>query len=293
MEMGKSVFERGDRKPLIKNIIVGVIGAGLCVWGIVALFAVLNGDKLKTGTDSSVDSQTQSEAASQPPVTSVQTTEPTTEPTTPPTSSPQSAQTEPTEPLPEGVDDSYFDDAVFIGDSRTQGLQLYGGLPGGTTFYAAKGVNVGTVGAATIKDGGEEVTVYEALKRHSFGKVYVMLGVNELGWASEKTFIVRYGELLDEIRNSQPDAIIYVQSILPVSKSKSDSSVYTNSRIDLYNGLIKQMCEEKGAVYLDVAEAVRDDSGALPEEATVDGIHLKKDYCIKWKDYIRTHTVPA
>lgn len=53
------------------------------------------------------------------------------------------------------------------------------------------------------------------------------------------------------------------------------------------------MCEEKGAVYLDVAEAVRDESGALPEEATVDGIHLKKDYCLKWTDYIRTHTVPG
>ena len=37
----------------------------------------------------------------------------------------------------------------------------------------------------------------------------------------------------------------------------------------------------------------QDESGALPEEATVDGIHLKKDYCLKWTDYIRTHTVPG
>ena len=289
--MGKSVFERGDRKPLIKNILVGVVGVGLCIWGIVALFAVLNGDKLQSGTDSSAASRTESsDAATQPPETSA----PTQPPTDPPASS--SSSTPPTDPSstqPEGVDDQYFDDAVFIGDSRTQGLMLYGGLPGGTTFDAAKGVNVGTVGEATVKDGGEDVTIYEALKRHTFGKVYIMLGVNELGWASEKTFIARYGELLDEIRNSQPDAVLYVQSILPVSKTKSDSSIYTNSRIDLYNNLIKQMCEEKQAVYLDVAEAVRDESGALPEEATVDGIHLKKDYCLKWTDYIRTHTVPG
>lgn len=289
--MGKSVFERGDRKPLIKNILVGVVGVGLCIWGIVALFAVLNGDKLQSGTDSSAASRPESsDAVSQPPATSP----PTQPPTDPPvSSSPSIPPTDPSSIQPEGVDDQYFDDAVFIGDSRTQGLQLYGGLPGGTTFYAAKGVNVGTVGEATVKDGGEEVTIYDALKRHTFGKVYVMLGVNELGWASEKTFIARYGGLLDEIRNSQPDAILYVQSILPVSKTKSDSSIYTNSRIDLYNNLIKQMCEEKGAVYLNVAEAVRDESGALPEEATVDGIHLKKDYCLKWTDYIRTHTVPG
>ena len=78
---------------------------------------------------------------------------------------------------------------------------------------------------------------------------------------------------------------------VPVSKEKSDSSVYTNSRIQLYNSLIVQMCEEKGAVYLNVAEAVQDESGALPAEATVDGIHLKRPYYEKWKDYIMTHTV--
>ena len=118
-----------------------------------------------------------------------------------------------------------------------------------------------------------------------------MLGVNELGWASENTFIARYGSLLDGIREAVPDAVIYVQSILPVSKEKSDSSVYTNSCIQLYNSLIVQMCEEKGAVYLNVAEAVQDESGALPAEATVDGIHLKRPYYEKWKDYIMTHTV--
>ncbi len=31
--MGKSVFGREDRKPLVKNIVVGIIGAALCVWG--------------------------------------------------------------------------------------------------------------------------------------------------------------------------------------------------------------------------------------------------------------------
>lgn len=41
------------------------------------------------------------------------------------------------------VADSYFDDAAFIGDSRTQGLQLYTGLPN-ATFYATQGLMVDT-----------------------------------------------------------------------------------------------------------------------------------------------------
>ncbi len=255
--MGKSVFGREDRKPLVKNIVVGIIGAALCVWGIVALFAVLNGDRLETAPGSSLASDTQASSVA-------------------------------------GADeagDAYFNDAVFIGDSRTEGLMIYGKMPEGTTFYAVKGLNVNTAATAQIQDGEEQVTILEGLKRHAFKKVYVMLGVNELGWASENTFIARYGSLLDGIREAVPDAVIYVQSILPVSKEKSDSSVYTNSRIQLYNSLIVQMCEEKGAVYLNVAEAVQDESGALPAEATVDGIHLKRPYYEKWKDYIMTHTV--
>ena len=37
-------------------------------------------------------------------------------------------------PVPESalVEDTYFDDAVFLGDSRTDGLRLYSGLPHGT-----------------------------------------------------------------------------------------------------------------------------------------------------------------
>lgn len=61
--MGKSVFGREDRKPLVKNIVVGIIGAALCVWGIVALFAVLNGDRLETAPASSLASDTQASSA--------------------------------------------------------------------------------------------------------------------------------------------------------------------------------------------------------------------------------------
>ena len=82
--MGKSVFGREDRKPLVKNIVVGIIGAALCVWGIVALFAVLNGDRLETAPGSSLASDTQASSApaTDPPPTTASTTASTTAATT-------------------------------------------------------------------------------------------------------------------------------------------------------------------------------------------------------------------
>ena len=52
-----------------------------------------------------------------------------------------------------------------------------------------------------MKEAGSDkkITIMQALEKHKFGKVYVMLGVNELGWVYEKVFIQRYGELVDEM----------------------------------------------------------------------------------------------
>ena len=189
------------------------------------------------------------------------------------------------------VADSYFDDAAFIGDSRTQGLQLYTGLPN-ATFYATQGLMVDTCFSKKfVKAGGGKITIPDAMKNQTFKKVYIMLGVNELGWAYEKVFIQKYGEVVDKVKELQPDAKIYVQSILPVTKAKSDGdAIYNNTKISRYNELIEQMCREKGVTYLHVADAVGLDNGALPAGSATDGVHLNREYCYKWLDYLKTHT---
>lgn len=189
------------------------------------------------------------------------------------------------------VADSYFDDAAFIGDSRSQGLQLYTGLPN-ATFYATQGLMVDTFFSKKfVKAGGGKITIPDAMKNQTFKKVYIMLGVNELGWAYEKVFIQKYGEVVDKVKELQPDAKIYVQSILPVTKAKSDGdAIYNNTKISRYNELIEQMCREKGVTYLHVADAVGLDNGALPAGSATDGVHLNREYCYKWLDYLKTHT---
>jgi lysophospholipase L1-like esterase len=142
--------------------------------------------------------------------------------------------------------------------------------------------------------GGKKISVMEALKKTSFSKVYIMLGINETGWPYSNLFIQKYGEIIDEIKNINPEAIIYVQSILPVSQKVSSSHSYVkNTKISEYNLLIQQMAEEKEIYYINSAESVATTDGYLPEEAASDGIHLKKDYCYKWLEYLKTHTANA
>lgn len=189
------------------------------------------------------------------------------------------------------VAESWFDDAVFIGDSRTEGLALYDGL-GGASYYAHKGLMVSTVDSApAVRVGGKKISVMQALRKKKFGKVYVMLGVNELGWGSSKTFVEDYGKVTDEIKKYQPEAKIYLQSILPVTAKKSSSSgVYTNTKIESYNQAIQKIAKDRKVRYLAVNTAVSDAAGCLPEDASTDGVHLNARYCGKWCEYLRAHT---
>ena len=191
------------------------------------------------------------------------------------------------------VDESYFDDAVFIGDSRTQGFIFYNGLSN-VIAYMEKGLNVEkALEKPVIEMNGKQLTVVDALAEgKSFNKVYIMLGVNELGWAYSDIFIEKDSELVDKIKEVNPEALIYIQSILPVSEEKSSSDkIYNMDKINEYNALIKLMAEEKGAIYLNVFEAVVNDKGYLPENASTDGVHLKKDYCKLWFDYLKDNAV--
>ena len=61
------------------------------------------------------------------------------------------------------VEDDYFADVLFLGDSRTHGLQLYGGLTEGTYFHAV-GATVETVFSKATQEleDGKKVPMVEA-----------------------------------------------------------------------------------------------------------------------------------
>ena len=197
-------------------------------------------------------------------------------------------------PVPESdmVDRSYFDDAVFIGDSRTMGLIYTMKLTNAVSF-AEKGMMVDSVLLDPIvKRGNKKITVIEALKEMEFSKVYIMFGINETGWVYSEVFIQKYGEMIDAIREINPEAVIYVQEIMPVTHKVSDNHRYIkNRKIYEYNSLIRDMAEEKEIYLIDTAGAFATEDGSLPDDVAPDGIHLTKEYCEKWLEYLETHTV--
>ena len=183
----------------------------------------------------------------------------------------------------------WFSDALFIGDSRTEGLRNYDGLPG-ATYYAVKGLMVSTVYTKrVIPVNGTDKTVMQAQAEHTFGKIYVMLGINELGWSSMQSFVTDYRKMVRDLKKDHPKAKVYLESLFPVSAKKSEeNSVYKNERIASYNRAIQKIAKQENIVFIDTAQAVSKDD-VLPADASVDGVHLNTEYCAKWCDYLKMH----
>ena len=204
----------------------------------------------------------------------------------------ETTQPETTEPETlefQTVTEDYFDDALFIGDSRTQGLQLYSTLDN-ATFYAATSMSIfGIMDSTETVDG---VTgIRNLLQSKQFGKIYIMFGINEAGYDTD-AFVERYGQVVEEIRGYQPDAIIYVQGIMYVTAAKAAAEpVFSNDNIRKKNEGLKDLANGEDIFYLEVNDNLNDGQGNLPEEYTGDGVHLKASYYSLWRDYLLEHAI--
>ncbi len=193
------------------------------------------------------------------------------------------------------VTDVYFADAVFLGDSRMEGLSLYcKELDEIATFYAKPSLSVYTLlkKAFIPKDGGGKMTIPEALSLRQYGKVYIMVGINGIDVGTTDYYKEHYQEVIDEIKQLQPNALIYVCSIMHVTKHKSETDrIFANSKIDAMNAAAAELADGETIFYLDMNEPVDDEEGNLRKDLTGDGVHLKGSAYEPWHQYLLTHAI--
>lgn len=181
------------------------------------------------------------------------------------------------------MDYSCFDDCAFIGNSRVLDLKNYGLAK---NVYASVGLTVDTV--FTEKASGSSVVIIDELKGKHFKKVFLMFGDNECGWPNTSVFIKRYAKVIAAVRERVPEAEIYLQSVLPISRAADAKNEYgcNNAAIKKVNEAIKQLAKDEGVRYINPAASMTDSQGFLPDEASSDGVHLRKKYCRIWLNYL-------
>lgn len=233
-----------------------------------------------------------------------ETTEPSTEATTVPTveTLPPETNTEamestegtdPTEPTYDdpdfsvgGVEDSWFDDALFIGNSRVVGLRDYA-KKGNARYFCTVGMTVFDVLETYVTEEGHGTqSLYDVLAEKQYGKVFISLGINECGYPYDSVMMA-YGELINTVRQAQPEATIILQAILTVSREKAQEGDYflPENLAKLSSGYAS-FANGEDIRYIDFNEAFADEDGYMPKHMSWDGCHLYAKYLTIWADWM-------
>ena len=188
---------------------------------------------------------------------------------------------------------SYFDDAAFLGDSRTLGISDYAGLDA-ADFYCDSGMTIFKIleEEVTYQKTGSKVLMPEVLQNKKYGKIYIMLGMNELGYGNTEMYLEQYRQVLIQIREWQPEAIIYIMANLHVSEEKNNMETeFNNMNINSKNAASAELANGTDVFYLDVNPVFTDEEGYLNAELTFDGVHLYAKHYDAWREFLLEHAV--
>lgn len=202
-------------------------------------------------------------------------------------------------PEQQAVDSSFFDDAVFIGDSISLKLSYYAASSG--ELGKAKFLVVGSYGVGNAVYDGLELTyqgqsyknVEDALAATGAKKLFIMLGMNDI---ARKDFgyvdgaITNWGKLLDLLKSTCPDMTVYIQSMTPVWTGGEKGGL-NNKRVDEYNAKLKTFAQNNGYKFIDIAPYMKDSTGGLATKFCSDSyVHLTDEGAKTWIKVLKAYT---
>lgn len=196
------------------------------------------------------------------------------------------AVTVPTQPAYIELDDSWFDDVLFIGESRIDGMKLAARL-GNAEYFSDSGVTVFNVMDIAASDQKFYKTkLDEILTWQKYGKIIIHLGINECSKYPEN-FAAQYQSVIDFIRRKQPDAYIILHSILPVTRDYAAYLRIHPDDIAIYNQQIQSLVTDERMRYIDIGKWCTDKEGYLLEELTNDGCHPHGHGNLQWTQWLK------
>lgn len=199
-----------------------------------------------------------------------------------------------------------YQNALLIGDSRTQGIQLAAGITG-ADFFCENSLSLRKVmsggrvsnGTYTITEETDEfgnvtqnkvantVTLEEQLRSKQYSRVYILLGFNDAGWRQPGTFENLYDQLIRQVRDAQPNAMVIAEKLVPVTSACSQTNQnYNNPAVAQHNVIIERLARNHSILCVDPSWAVADETGALAAGYSGDGIHLNGTGYKLWAQYV-------
>lgn len=207
------------------------------------------------------------------------------------------------------VDDSYFNDAVFIGDSISYGFELYvteKHANGETVLGEAQFLTSGSLSYGNslwdVSDesvhptyNGEKMKLEDAIAQIKPGKIFILLGTNDVALYGVEQTIANADTEISRMLEASPGAEIFIMSTTPkYSPAESDvDGALNNADIDALNVAIRQFAVEKGYNFMNIAPLFKDETGGLAADYCSDkegmGIHFTSAAYDIWLDFLYSY----
>ena len=186
------------------------------------------------------------------------------------------------------VTSTYVNTTLFIGDSCTNGLQMWGRI-GKAHYFCGTGYSVFTITKKKASDEGhfKDVTLAQVLKKYKYNQIYIILGFNEAGYPYA-SLMKQYKYLISVVHKAQPKAKIILHGVLHTSyKVACRDSWAKLSNLEKINDGLRDFAKSKKYIYyVDCNDAFCNEKGYLKEGTSSDGEHLNPKYTKLWAQEI-------
>ncbi len=248
-----------------------------------------------SGSSSAPQDSSEGTSSDTPPSSSQTTSPPTSSSTAPPaTTTPPSTAPSTSPPATDapnfefstGVDEGWFENVLFIGDSRVVGLREYA-RSGNAEYFCDVGMSLLNYENKHLSDKNfPSQTLESLLGSRQYDKIIINFGLNESGY-SDYSFQLMYKNFVNMVRQAQPEAIIILQGIMSVSKSKADSAYYFEpGYLASRSAFIASLADGVNVFFIDCNEYFSDENGYLYSAVTNDGYHPTVNGYRYWRDWI-------
>ena len=207
------------------------------------------------------------------------------------------------------VDDEYFNDAVFIGDSISYGFELYvtkKRANGETVLGEAQFLTSGSLSYGNslwdVSDesvhptyNGVKMKLEDAIAQIKPGKIYILLGTNDVALYGVEQTIANADTEISRMLEASPGAEIFIMSTTPkYSPAESDvDGALNNADIDALNVAMRNFAVEKGYNFMNIAPLFKDETGGLASDYCSDkegmGIHFTSAAYDIWLNFLYSY----
>ncbi len=219
-------------------------------------------------------------------------------------------------PIEADVNDGYFDDSVFVGNSIMLHYKNYVAdkrvalpdLLGNAKFFAAASFSLynNKHQKPTDKDcalpvyRGEKLNIMQAVEAMEAKTVYLsLMALNDIALYKDgetgvnETFEL-FKELVADLKESFPNINIVVMSNTYLHKSSSGMKKLNNTTVNNLNNKVLEYCNANGYDYIDVTQVLVDTEGCLGTEFCSDvgasvSCHLNSTAYNAWTEILRDY----